>query len=146
MSWRAIRPDRQPGQPGPGRKAAGEVVVYLHRTGKNPAAGMSLLFRFAPQLVTAAGIAADNRRVDVTVNDQLGLMRVALRPNGLRKMRPPHQRSGVRWMLSCSHCGELRALFPPQLFLKLKTVPLTVVEASSEGITLELPKVEGRAA
>ena len=145
MAWRTIDPQRQEGTAGPGRKAESEAVVYLHRTGRNPAAGLSLLFRFAPRLIDGAGITLDRRSVELVVDETLGLLRVTPRGSGKRKVRPPHQRSGVRWALSCSHAGELRGLFPPQIFLKKKTIPLKVVETSSEGITLELPERGGMA-
>ena len=146
MPWDTIEPTRRPGQGGPGRKPAGDVSVYFHRTGRNPAAGMSLVFTFSPSTVDRAGVRSGARHVEILVDRTQKLLRFAPRIGGARKMRPPANQGGVRWSLTCSHSGQMQGLFPRSMFAVKKTQPLALIESSSEGITVALPEIEGGAA
>lgn len=138
MAWKTVDLDVRRG--GSGRRAASEIVVHLHPTGSVVG---NLIFFLAPRLVEAGGFASLGHRVEIQIDADLGILRIAPRAVSRRKLRPPGNGRGRRWALNASYRAEMRDLFPVALFRESKTFPLRLVELSSEGITVELPALKG---
>jgi hypothetical protein len=139
MSWVAVKLQRRQGI-GAGRPTA-PVRISLHKNGAN---SFSLRCSVSLEVIHKAGL-REATGVHLEVNREQGLFRLAFRVSGPAKLRPGFGAS-VSWLMSCVHSGEMQRVFPSSMFReggKGLTVALKLVEASSEGITVEIPRTEG---
>jgi hypothetical protein len=97
----------------------------------------SLCFTLRLKLVRQLGW-AEGERLIVEHDAKARLWRFAPRPNGDRWARPVAAQRITRWRIQMSQPAVAEA-WPQALFSARLTLPLPVIEASREGLTLEIP-------